>query len=108
MAQWSFFTNYGLVLSFLARYPLITGRKLSFEIGITERGVRRIVAELEKKGYVTKEKVGRRVRYKIYPRMSLRRNTQEDKSVGDLLQFLGWQGERGKKGSKCNLKKDYF
>ncbi len=89
MPRFTFLTNHALVLHLLARNPVMTALEVSFEIGITERAVRRIIADLEKGGYVSKEKEGRRVRYKINHRMPLQHRTQSDKVVGTLLQILG-------------------
>jgi predicted transcriptional regulator len=89
MSQWTFLTNHALVLNILARYPLITANEISSKIGVTERAVRRIIADFDKEGYIVKGKEGRRVRYKINSRMPLRHKTQVDKAVGDLLGVLG-------------------
>ncbi|MBP1712710.1 MAG: hypothetical protein H6Q42_913 [Deltaproteobacteria bacterium] len=88
MAQWSFLTNHALVLSFLARQPLITANEISSQIGVTERAVRKIIADFVQEGYIAKGKEGRRVRYKINYRMPLRNKTQKGKVVGDLLMVL--------------------
>lgn len=99
MSQWTFVTNHAVVLCYIGRHPSITARELSEEIGITERAVRRIIAELDSGGYIGKAKEGRRVRYTIDPRLSLRHKTQSDKIVGDLLYVLGWKsGPSEKKG----------
>jgi DNA-binding MarR family transcriptional regulator len=89
MSQWTFLTNHTLVLSFLARHPLITANEISSKIGVTERAVRKIIADFDKEGYIVKGKEGRRVRYKINSRMSLRHKTQRDKVIGDLLKVVG-------------------
>ena len=89
MSQWTFVTNHAVVLCYIGRHPSITARELSVEIGITERAVRRIIAELESGGYIGKAKEGRRVRYTINPRLSLRHKTQGDKIIGNLLYILG-------------------
>jgi predicted ArsR family transcriptional regulator len=91
MPQWTFLTNHALVLSSLALRSAITAIEISSEIGITERAVRRIIADLDKEGYIVKEKEGRRVRYQVTPHMPLRHKTQRDKDVGDLLQVFGWK-----------------
>ena len=97
MLQWTFVTNHAVVLSFVARHPVITAHELALEIGISERAVRRIIAELQDAGYVTKEKEGRRVRYLVAHYTPLRHKTQRDKAVGELLKVLGPQQEKGKK-----------
>ena len=89
MARCTFLTNYALVLNFLSRHPLITAYEISSQIGITERAVRKIIADFDNEGYIVKEKAGRRVRYKINCRMPLQERTQQGKVVGDLLKALG-------------------
>lgn len=89
--NWTFLTNHALVLKFLARHPQITANRISSEIGITERAVRKIIADFYNEGYIVKGKEGRRVRYAINIQMPLR--TQQDKVVGDLLKVLSWEKE---------------
>jgi len=88
MPHFTFLTNHALVLGFLGRHPMITALQLSLKIEITERAVRRIIADLEKEGYIMKEKEGRRVRYTINPSLPLRHKTHSDKPVGNLLQVI--------------------
>jgi len=91
MAGWTFLTNHVIVLFFLAKHPLITGRELSRLIGITERSVRNIISDLESEGYVKKSKEGRQVKYKINPDLPFRHQTQREKAIGILLEVLGWK-----------------
>ncbi len=105
MAQWTFVTNHAIVLSYIGRHPSITARELAVEIGITERAVRRIIAELDSGGYIAKAKEGRRVRYTINPRLALRHKTQSDKIVGDLLYVLGWKSRPSEKKGKSSRPK---
>ena len=93
MAIWTFVTNHAFVLSFLAKQPAITARELSLEIGITERAVRKIIADLKAEGYIAKKKEGRRVRYKINPGVPMRHHTQQGKAVGKLLHILVGDGK---------------
>ena len=98
MATWTFLTNHAIVLLFLAKHPLITGRELSGLIGITERSVRNIISDLESGGYIKKSKEGRQVRYKTNPRLPLRHHTQKDKAIRILLEAL--DREQIRKGAK--------
>lgn len=91
MPEWMFLTNHALVLSFLAKHPRITARELSTAIGITERAVRRFIADLHATGYITKKKEGRGVRYRINPDLSLRHETFREIAIGDFLESLGWK-----------------
>jgi len=89
MAEWMFLTNHARVLVFLANHPKITARDLSTMIGITERSVRNIIADLEAEGYIEKLKEGRRLSYKIHPELPFRHSTQKDHSIKKLLKALG-------------------
>jgi len=94
MPEWTFLTNHAVVLSFVAMHPRMTARELSWVIGITERAVRRIIADLEAGGYITKTREGRRLRYRVNPELPLRHEAHRDKDVGDLLAALGWKRRR--------------
>jgi DNA-binding transcriptional ArsR family regulator len=98
MATWTFLTNHAIVLSFLAKHPLITGRELSRLIGITERAVRNIISDLESEGYIKGSKEGRQVRYKANPHLPFRHQTQKDKAIRILLEAL--DREQMRKGAK--------
>ena len=60
---WGFLTNHFYVLRCLAQDPSLTMHAVAERIGITERAVQRIVAELEEGGYLQREREGRRNRY---------------------------------------------
>jgi DNA-binding MarR family transcriptional regulator len=62
---WAFLTNHAYVLRCLALQPEMTMREAAERIGITERAVQRIVAELEEAGYLVREREGRRNRYLV-------------------------------------------
>ena len=100
MAEWTFLTNHALVLSYVARQPRVTALDISLAVGITERSTRKILAELEADGYITKMREGRRNRYGVDPDLPLRHPAHVDTAVGDLLQALGWKRrQRRPKGS---------
>jgi DNA-binding transcriptional ArsR family regulator len=97
MSQWTFVTNHTIVLSLISRHSVITGHELALKIGISERAVRRIIAELEDAGYIKKKKEGRRVRYQVKDQTPLRHKTQRDKAVGALLKIFNPPQEKEKK-----------
>ena len=94
MSEWTFLTHPALILRLLTKQPNITARELSAVIGITERAVRKIIADLYDTGYIYKKKEGRRIRYHINPDLPLRHDTQRDIAVGDFLEALGWKRRR--------------
>ncbi|MBI2860785.1 MAG: winged helix-turn-helix transcriptional regulator [Chloroflexi bacterium] len=94
MPEWTFLTNHAVVLSFIAKHPRITARELAATAGITERAVRKIIADLDTSGYIDKKKEGRRIRYRINPDMPLRHETYRETFIGDFLETLGWKRRR--------------
>ncbi|MEW6374810.1 MAG: HTH domain-containing protein [Thermodesulfobacteriota bacterium] len=96
MSKWTFLTNHALVFIFLANHPKITARELSMSIGITERAIRKMIADLEMDRYIEKVKEGRGVRYNINPKLSFRHHTQQDKAIKTLLVALGWKQKKKK------------
>lgn len=65
MAPWTFLTNHAAALLYIAHDPETRLRDLAAALDITERTAYVIVADLTEAGYVVKEKVGRRNRYRI-------------------------------------------
>ena len=96
MAEWSFLTNHSLVLSLISKHSKITGLELSRAIGITERAVRKVIADLDNAGYIKKKKEGRCIRYRINPEMTLRHELHQEIVIGDLLEALGWKRKPAK------------
>lgn len=96
MAEWTFLTNHAVVLIYLAKHPQITALELASSIGITERAVRKIIADLQAEGYISKAREGRGVRYSINSHLPLRHRTQKDRSVSKLLEALGWKEKKYK------------
>ncbi|NMP22415.1 helix-turn-helix transcriptional regulator [Sulfobacillus harzensis] len=86
--QWTFLTNYAHVLVLMAEEPMVRTRDLALRVGITERAVQRIVADLVDAGYVTRQRIGRRNRYVIQRDRSLRHPVEAGFTLGDLLQFV--------------------
>ena len=88
MAKWTFITNHGLVLDYIARNPRSTTRVIAQAVGITERTTHKIIAELEEAGYVSRKKVGRKNQYQINFNLPLRHPSHSGVVVGELLQML--------------------
>lgn len=89
MAEWTLLSNHGHVMVYLARHPDARLRDLATEVGITERAAQRIVNELVQDGYLLKEKIGRRNRYRLNRNAPMRHPIERDHSVGELLSSLG-------------------
>lgn len=87
-ATWTFFSNHAHVLFCLAADPSMVLRDVAAQVGITERAVQRIVADLEAAGVLTRLREGRRNRYKVDPRISLRHPVEAHRNIGDLLALV--------------------
>ena len=87
-AGWTFLSNHAHVLICLAKSPGIRLRQVALQIGITERAVQRIVAELEEAGYITRTRKGRLNRYGIHRERPLRHEIERHHTIGDLLDSL--------------------
>jgi len=86
---WTFLSNHSHVLICLARQPDQRLREVAQLVGITERAVQKIVADLEEGGVLTRVRAGRRNRYEIDPTAPMRHPVEGGKTVGDLLRFAG-------------------
>ena len=78
-------TNHAHALLCIAREPGIRLREVAQCVGVTERAAHRIVCELEKEGYLTRHRVGRRNFYEVHAELPLRHELERDASVGDLF-----------------------
>jgi DNA-binding transcriptional ArsR family regulator len=97
MPEWTFITRHAAALSFIARNPRITALELGANLGITERAVRKLIADLYNAGYISKKREGRGVRYRINPDLSLRHETHREVGIGDFLATLGWKKNRNRR-----------
>jgi DNA-binding MarR family transcriptional regulator len=87
-SQWTFFTNHAHVMVCLARNGDRPLREVALDIGITERAVQRIVADLEESGFLVRERVGRQNRYSLILDKALRHSLEAHRSIGDVLDVL--------------------
>jgi len=87
-SRWNFFTNHAHILIYLEAHPDQTLRRVALAIGITERAVQRIVAELEEGGYLKRAKVGRQNKYEINGDTPLRHSQESHRSVKELLDWV--------------------
>jgi DNA-binding transcriptional ArsR family regulator len=84
----TYLTNHSHVLVALDTDPELRVRDLADMVGITERAVQRILADLEASGVVKIEKLGRRNRYRIVRSAKLRHPLEHHCSVGGLLEWV--------------------
>ncbi|WP_345771306.1 MarR family transcriptional regulator [Geodermatophilus normandii] len=85
---WTFLSNHGHVLVSLAADPEARVRDIADRVGITDRAVQSIVADLEAAGYVERRRVGRRNRYTVATHGRFRHPLEEHVRVGDFLALV--------------------
>jgi DNA-binding IclR family transcriptional regulator len=87
-AGWTFLSNHAHVLVCLARDPQLRLRDVAEAVGITERAVQGIVADLVTAGVLVKRRRGRRNEYEIDRAVPLRHPLEAHADVGTLLRLL--------------------
>lgn len=85
---WTFLTNHAHVLICIARGPDVVLRDVAKQVGITERAVQRIVAELEESGYIQRYKEGRQNRYQLTLTKPLRHPIESNCCVSDFVNLI--------------------
>jgi hypothetical protein len=89
MGQWTFLSNHGRVFVYITKNPRSTTEVISREVSLSQRGVQKIIAELETAGYIVRHREGRRNHYIVHPELPMRHPLEQEHAVGDLLLALG-------------------
>lgn len=63
-------------------------RDVAERVGITERAVQRIVADLEEAGVLTRLRDGRRNQYEVHGELPLRHPVEADCTIGELITLI--------------------
>lgn len=82
---WTFLTNHSHVLICLAQEPEARMRDVAAQVGITERAVQRIIADLERAGYIERRRDGRRNHYEIRRHLPLRHPVERHQPIAALI-----------------------
>ena len=82
-------TNHALVLLCLAEDPYIRLLDIARRVGITDRAVQKILADLEAEGAIERTKEGRCNRYALNEGHGLRHPLEADRTIGQLLHAPG-------------------
>ena len=85
---WTFVTTHTLVLLCIAGDPDVRMTEVAARVGVTERRVQSIVADLVSAGYLTRTRHGRRNRYEIDGTKPLRHLETEHCRLSELLSLL--------------------
>jgi len=82
---WTFLSNYAHVLIVLAGEPDLRLRDVATRVGITERAVQRIVADLIADGFLSATRVGRCNTYSVHMKARLRHPIEAHRTIADLI-----------------------
>jgi predicted transcriptional regulator len=93
--DWTFLSNHGHVLLCIAQEPEIRLRDVAERVGITERAVQRIVADLEESGYLSRAREGRRNHYELHADRPFRHPVEAHRDISLLLELILEPGVRG-------------
>ena len=85
---WAFVTSHGAMLIEVARTPDATVRELADRAGLTERQAHRVLGDLVDGGYVERERIGRRNRYRVNAGAPMRHPSLSSHRIGELLEVL--------------------
>ena len=91
-SDWGLLSNHGKVLVCVARDPEIRVSDIAATVGIRERAVQRILADLRSDGIVSATREGRRNRYRINRRRAVP-DPLEGRSVGEVVDSLVGNGD---------------
>ena len=86
--EWTFLSNHAHVFLCIAREREVRLRDVAEQVGITERAVQRIVADLEEGGYLSHAREGRRNRYEVHGDHPLRHPVEAHREVKVLLNLI--------------------
>src|SRR3954462_14190384 len=86
--DWTFLSNHAHVLLCIAKEPEVRLREVAHRVGITERAVQRIVADLEEGGYLSRSREGRRNHYEVHLDRPLRHSVESHREVGVLFTLI--------------------
>src|SRR5271165_4959329 len=87
VADWTFLSNHAHVLLCIAQEPGARLRDVAERVGITERAVQRIVADLEEGGYLSREREGRRNHYELHADRPFRHPVEAHWDISLLLKL---------------------
>jgi DNA-binding transcriptional ArsR family regulator len=93
---WTFLTNHAHILICLHADPTVRVRDLADLVGITERAAHRILGDLIRAGYVTRERDGRRNRYRLSLHLPMRHPLERTTPVCELVEALASSASPGR------------
>ena len=86
--NWTFLSNHGHVLVYVARHPEALITDIADAVGITARATQSILNDLVDAGYLLRTRVGRRNVYEVDGSQPLRHPIESEHKVGQLIASL--------------------
>lgn len=86
--DWTFLSNHGHVLICLAQEPDAILREVALRVGITERSVQNIVADLVDARVLVRMRDGRRNRYRVNSEHHLRHPVESHCTIAALIDMV--------------------
>ena len=86
--SWSFLTNHAVVYLHLVEHPGDTIRQVSDHLGMADRTVAGVIADLKREGYVSATKLGKQNVYAVNINLPLRRRPYARYSVSEFFALL--------------------
>ena len=90
--SWTMLTGHGHVLVEIAGNTGARIRDIAAAVGLTERTVQAIIADLEAAGYLTRTRAGRRTVYTVHFDRPFRHPAQDGHRIGPFLELLAADG----------------
>ncbi len=87
-SSWTFLTNHAHVLLCLAESSSMRMREIAERVGITERAVQQIIADLDEAGYIDRVRDGRCNVYQVHLDKHLRHPIEEHRKIAGLVSFI--------------------
>ena len=88
LPEWTFLSNHGHVLIQLSMNPDSRVRDIAETVGITERSTLSILSDLERGGFISVERVGRRNTYRVNPNKNFRHPNEARKKIGSIINIF--------------------
>jgi DNA-binding IclR family transcriptional regulator len=85
---WAFLTSHAVVLLEVDRNANATVREIATAVGLTERQVHRVLADLVEDGYILRKRTGRRNEYRVDRERPMRHSSVAHHRIAELLSAL--------------------
>jgi predicted ArsR family transcriptional regulator len=92
--DWNFITNHRPMLLYISQHPQCIARDMAPVIKATERTVHRVLVDLEREGYIARQRTGKGNIYRVSREHRLKHELTRGSLVGDLGDLLSGKRKR--------------